>query len=82
MVGLGCSRVVTVPADAQVACEPHALPVLDEHTIACTQAGNVNTGAFDPARNLRAGTAGWSVGSRRRSVRIMGRRLAATRAAA
>jgi glutamate/tyrosine decarboxylase-like PLP-dependent enzyme len=26
-----------------------ALPPLDDHTILCIQAGNVNTGAFDPA---------------------------------
>jgi len=29
-----------------------ALPVLDEHTVVCIQAGNVNTGAFDPAKEI------------------------------
>jgi glutamate/tyrosine decarboxylase-like PLP-dependent enzyme len=31
-----------------------ALPPLDERTILCLQAGNVNSGAFDPARELVA----------------------------
>lgn len=52
MVGLGRSRVIKVPADAQGRMRPDALPVLDEHTIVCIQAGNVNTGAFDPAREI------------------------------
>jgi glutamate/tyrosine decarboxylase-like PLP-dependent enzyme len=29
-----------------------ALPPLDDHTIVCIQAGNVNTGAFDPAEEI------------------------------
>jgi glutamate/tyrosine decarboxylase-like PLP-dependent enzyme len=28
------------------------LPQLDERTLVCIQAGNVNTGAFDPAREI------------------------------
>jgi len=31
-----------------------ALPAPDEHTIVCIQAGNVNTGAFDPAIEICA----------------------------
>jgi glutamate/tyrosine decarboxylase-like PLP-dependent enzyme len=60
MLGLGRSRVITVPADSQGRMRPDALPVLDEHTIVCMQAGNVNTGAFDPAREIcaRARSAG------------------------
>jgi len=54
MVGLGRSRVITVPADAQGRMRADALPVLDEHTIMCIQAGNVNTGAFDPAKEICA----------------------------
>jgi glutamate/tyrosine decarboxylase-like PLP-dependent enzyme len=54
MVGLGRSRVITVPADAQGRMRADALPVLDEHTIVCMQAGNVNTGAFDPAKEICA----------------------------
>jgi glutamate/tyrosine decarboxylase-like PLP-dependent enzyme len=52
MVGLGRSRVITVPADGQGRMRADALPPLDQHTIICIQAGNVNTGAFDPAREI------------------------------
>jgi glutamate/tyrosine decarboxylase-like PLP-dependent enzyme len=54
MVGLGRSRVITVPADKQGRMRADALPPLDERTIVCIQAGNVNTGAFDPAREICA----------------------------
>jgi glutamate/tyrosine decarboxylase-like PLP-dependent enzyme len=49
MLGLGKKRVLRVPADRQGRMRADALPHLDEHTILCLQAGNVNTGAFDPA---------------------------------
>ena len=52
MLGLGRSRVITVPADAQGRMRADALPVLDEHTVVCMQAGNVNSGAFDPAKEI------------------------------
>jgi glutamate/tyrosine decarboxylase-like PLP-dependent enzyme len=52
MLGLGRSRVITVPADGQGRMRADALPSLDEHTMVCVQAGNVNTGAFDPAREI------------------------------
>lgn len=60
MLGLGRSRVVRVPADAQGRMRAGALPALDERTIVCMQAGNVNTGAFDPAEDIcpRAQAAG------------------------
>jgi glutamate/tyrosine decarboxylase-like PLP-dependent enzyme len=54
MLGLGRSRVITVPADGQGRMRADALPVLDQHTIVCIQAGNVNTGAFDPATEICA----------------------------
>jgi len=54
MLGLGRSRVVTVPADGQGRMRADALPPLDEHSIVCIQAGNVNTGAFDPAQEICA----------------------------
>ena len=54
MLGLGRSRVITVPADGQGRMRADALPVLDEHTIICLQAGNVNSGAFDPAKEICA----------------------------
>jgi glutamate/tyrosine decarboxylase-like PLP-dependent enzyme len=52
ILGLGRSRVITVPADDQGRMRADALPPLDGHTIVCIQAGNVNTGAFDPAEEI------------------------------
>jgi glutamate/tyrosine decarboxylase-like PLP-dependent enzyme len=49
MAGLGSERVEQVPVDAQGRMRADALPALDERTILCLQAGNVNTGAFDAA---------------------------------
>jgi|CZKL01.1.fsa_nt_gi glutamate/tyrosine decarboxylase-like PLP-dependent enzyme len=49
MLGLGRNRVVRVPVDEQGRMRADALPHLDNRTILCLQAGNVNTGAFDPA---------------------------------
>jgi len=48
MLGLGRSRVVRVPADGQGRMRADALPRIAGPTIVCLQAGNVNTGAFDP----------------------------------
>ena len=48
MLGLGRERVVLVPADGQGRMRAGALPRLNGPAIVCTQAGNVNTGAFDP----------------------------------
>jgi glutamate/tyrosine decarboxylase-like PLP-dependent enzyme len=49
LLGLGRARVTRVPADGQGRMIPDALPKLDSRSIVCIQAGNVNTGAFDPA---------------------------------
>ncbi len=49
MLGMGRKRVVRVPVDGQGRMKADALPHLDEQTILCLQAGNVNTGGFDPA---------------------------------
>src|ERR1700734_391524 len=54
MLGLGRSRVTRVAADAQGRMRPEKLPALDDHTLVCVQAGNVNTGAFDPAGEICA----------------------------
>lgn len=48
LVGLGRDRVLKVPVDEQGRMRADALPAIDERTIVCTQAGNVNTGSFDP----------------------------------
>lgn len=52
MLGLGRSRVTRVPADGQGRIRMNALPPLDDRTLICLQAGNVNTGAFDPAGEI------------------------------
>ena len=52
MLGLGRSRVISVPTDSQGRMRAEALPELDERTLVCIQAGNVNTGAFDPAGEI------------------------------
>jgi glutamate/tyrosine decarboxylase-like PLP-dependent enzyme len=52
MLGLGRSRVTRVPADDQGRIRMNALPPLDDQTLICIQAGNVNTGAFDPAGEI------------------------------
>jgi glutamate/tyrosine decarboxylase-like PLP-dependent enzyme len=48
LLGLGRRRVVRVPTDDQGRIRADALPRIDGPTIVCCQAGNVNTGAFDP----------------------------------
>lgn len=52
LLGLGRSRVIWVPTDGQGRMRTDALPPLDEHTLVCIQAGNVNTGAFDSAKEI------------------------------
>jgi len=52
LVGLGRNRVVRVPVDGQGRMRPDQLPPLNDRTILCIQAGNVNTGAFDPAAEI------------------------------
>ena len=54
MLGLGRSRVTRVPVDDQGRIRLDALPPLDDQTLVCVQAGNVNTGAFDPAGEICA----------------------------
>lgn len=48
LLGLGRNRVVRVPVDSQGRMRADALPSFSGPTIVCVQAGNVNTGAFDP----------------------------------
>jgi glutamate/tyrosine decarboxylase-like PLP-dependent enzyme len=52
MLGLGRSRVVKVPVDDQGRLRFEALPRIVGPTIVCLQAGNVNTGAFDPIKEV------------------------------
>jgi glutamate/tyrosine decarboxylase-like PLP-dependent enzyme len=49
LLGLGRERVVRVPTDRQGRMRAELLPRLDAGPVlVCAQAGNVNTGAFDP----------------------------------
>jgi glutamate/tyrosine decarboxylase-like PLP-dependent enzyme len=48
LLGLGRNRVVRLPVDAQGRLLPGSMPPISGPTIVCAQAGNVNTGAFDP----------------------------------
>ena len=54
ILGLGRSAVHVVPVDEQGRLRADALPDLDGPTIVCIQAGNVNSGAFDPAAEVCA----------------------------
>jgi glutamate/tyrosine decarboxylase-like PLP-dependent enzyme len=79
LLGLGRSRVELVPTDGQGRMLADKLPVLDERCLVIAQAGNVNSGAFDPFTQIceRARAAGawihidgafglWAAGSRTR----------------
>ena len=60
LLGLGRERVERVPVDGQGRMIAAAMPALDERTLVFAQAGNVNTGAFDPFGEIcdRAAAAG------------------------
>jgi glutamate/tyrosine decarboxylase-like PLP-dependent enzyme len=48
IIGLGRKSVIAVPTDAQGRMLPQQLPNIDGPVIVIAQAGEVNTGAFDP----------------------------------
>ncbi|MGH9133271.1 MAG: pyridoxal phosphate-dependent decarboxylase family protein [Ilumatobacteraceae bacterium] len=48
LVGLGRDRVTVVPTDDQGRLRADLLPDVDGPVLVCAQAGEVNTGAFDP----------------------------------
>jgi glutamate/tyrosine decarboxylase-like PLP-dependent enzyme len=52
LLGLGRERVTRVPVDGQGRMRADALPPLRVPAIVCLQAGNVNSGAFDPLATL------------------------------
>ncbi len=54
LLGLGRHRVVQAPVDGQGRIRTETFPRISGPTIVCLQAGNVNTGAFDPAAELCA----------------------------
>jgi glutamate/tyrosine decarboxylase-like PLP-dependent enzyme len=53
MLGLGRDRVVRVPSDNNGRIRADLIPPLDDRTILCLQAGNVNTGAMDDGAIIR-----------------------------
>jgi glutamate/tyrosine decarboxylase-like PLP-dependent enzyme len=54
MAGFGRKRLKIVDADAQGRIVSSKLPKLNSNTIVCIQAGNVNSGSFDPASEICA----------------------------
>lgn len=54
LLGFGRANIELVEVDDQGRMRVDALPALDDHTVLCIQAGNVNSGAFDPAEALCA----------------------------
>lgn len=62
MLGLGRSRIIRVPVDSQGRMKASLIPKNLKPAIICLQAGNVNTGAFDPADqicDIAAGMDAW-----------------------
>lgn len=54
LLGFGRARVTRVPVDCQGRIRVSDFPKLDSRAVVCLQAGNVNTGAFDPHYELTA----------------------------
>ncbi len=54
LLGFGRDRLTRVPVDGQGRMIADALPPLAGPTIVCVQAGNVNSGAFDPIEEIGA----------------------------
>ncbi|MGE5223072.1 MAG: pyridoxal phosphate-dependent decarboxylase family protein [Omnitrophica WOR_2 bacterium] len=52
MLGFGRNRLLRVPVDSQGRMRSDRLPNLSGPTIICAQAGNVNSGAFDPVAEI------------------------------
>lgn len=48
ILGFGTGRLLQAPVDEQGRVDPAQLPALDDRTILCLQAGEVNTGECDP----------------------------------
>jgi glutamate/tyrosine decarboxylase-like PLP-dependent enzyme len=52
LLGFGRSRVVRLPVDRHGRIDATQLPPITGPAIVCTQAGNVNSGAFDPIEDI------------------------------
>ncbi|HVM72813.1 MAG TPA: aminotransferase class V-fold PLP-dependent enzyme, partial [Anaerolineales bacterium] len=62
LLGLGKARVELVPTDDQGRMLADKIPALDDNCLVIAQAGNVNTGAFDPIDqicDLASGAGAW-----------------------
>jgi glutamate/tyrosine decarboxylase-like PLP-dependent enzyme len=52
LLGFGRGQLVRVPVDGQGRMRADRFPQVSGPTIVCLQAGNVNSGSFDPAREI------------------------------
>lgn len=52
VLGFGKNHILQAPVDGQGRVDATLLPPLDDRTILCLQAGEVNTGAFDPFEQI------------------------------
>jgi glutamate/tyrosine decarboxylase-like PLP-dependent enzyme len=52
LLGIGRNEVELVAADSQGRIDPNQLPTMDARTLLVLQAGNVNSGAFDPFSSI------------------------------
>jgi glutamate/tyrosine decarboxylase-like PLP-dependent enzyme len=52
ILGFGLSRLIIAPVDSFGRVDVAQLPVLDSRTILCLQAGEVNSGEFDPLAQI------------------------------
>lgn len=75
LAGFGKKRLTRVEVDDQGRMRVDRLPRFNDRTIVCIQAGNVNTGAFDPAAEICARARAGRVGPCRRCLRLVGRRF-------
>lgn len=48
ILGFGMNNILIAPTDEFGRIDPDQLPILNDRTILCVQAGEVNTGEFDP----------------------------------
>ena len=54
LLGFGRKQIQVVPTDAQGRMRTDGMPPLEAPAIVCVQAGNVNSGAVDPLREIAA----------------------------
>ncbi len=52
LAGFGLEKLIRVPVDGQGRIIAEKMPALDATTLVCVQAGNVNTGALDPIKEI------------------------------